>query len=516
MAITKIYKGSQELENVVRIYKGSELLWEKQSGEPTETIIEFTLPSSESFYLAFTKDDELPITISYDDGTSQTLTGSGYKSTSSKSFSAGEHTISISGEGKYSFDSYIMNNSIRNSYITSLILSNKVTALKSSFAINTNLSTLIIPSSVLDISPTAFGALYAPSYTSNFSSFIVHPNNPVYCSIDNIIYSKDKTILVRCATKNVLSMVNIDNATTTINNFAFFQCSNVSSISLNNKVTTLPTGFCAYSSLETITIPNSVINIDSSAFSNCSNLSNVTFEENSSLTTIGLDAFLNCTSLGNINVPASVVSIRNTSFDNTLWYNNQPDGVVYVNQFLYRYKGTAPASTSITVASGTTEICSSAFSGQTGIISVSLPDTLKIIGNSAFANSGLATITIPSSVTTIGTPGGGGSFRGTKLTTITIPSSITRIEASTFRDSLIGTAILPSTITYIGEDAFWTKVKRTIICNAITPPTLAEHWYTFGEVYADGGATIKVPSASVSTYKSAFGWSWYAAVISAK
>lgn len=31
MAIAKIYKGSQELENVVRIYKGSELLWEKQT-----------------------------------------------------------------------------------------------------------------------------------------------------------------------------------------------------------------------------------------------------------------------------------------------------------------------------------------------------------------------------------------------------------------------------------------------------------------------------------------------------
>ena len=31
MVITKIYKGSQELENVVKIYKGSELLWEKQT-----------------------------------------------------------------------------------------------------------------------------------------------------------------------------------------------------------------------------------------------------------------------------------------------------------------------------------------------------------------------------------------------------------------------------------------------------------------------------------------------------
>ena len=39
MAITKIYKGSQELENVVRIYKGSELLWEKQTTPPTNVVV---------------------------------------------------------------------------------------------------------------------------------------------------------------------------------------------------------------------------------------------------------------------------------------------------------------------------------------------------------------------------------------------------------------------------------------------------------------------------------------------
>lgn len=49
MAITKIYKGSQELENVVKIYKGSELLWEKQTG-PTITNY-LTFQSNSSFTL---------------------------------------------------------------------------------------------------------------------------------------------------------------------------------------------------------------------------------------------------------------------------------------------------------------------------------------------------------------------------------------------------------------------------------------------------------------------------------
>jgi hypothetical protein len=47
MAITNIYKGTNELENVVKIYKGSELLWEKQTGPtiPTNYIL-FQSPSS--------------------------------------------------------------------------------------------------------------------------------------------------------------------------------------------------------------------------------------------------------------------------------------------------------------------------------------------------------------------------------------------------------------------------------------------------------------------------------------
>jgi len=46
MAITKIYKGSQELENVVKIYKGSELLWEKQTGPTITNCLTFQSDSS--------------------------------------------------------------------------------------------------------------------------------------------------------------------------------------------------------------------------------------------------------------------------------------------------------------------------------------------------------------------------------------------------------------------------------------------------------------------------------------
>jgi len=61
---------------------------------------------------------------------------------------------------------------------------------------------------------------------------------------------------------------------------------------------------------------------------------------------------------------------------------------------------------------------------------VILPSTLKKIGNSSFRWSGITSIDIPSSVTTIGTCA---FFQANGLTSITIPSSVTRINESAFQ-----------------------------------------------------------------------------------
>ena len=47
---------------------------------------------------------------------------------------------------------------------------------------------------------------------------------------------------------------------------------------------------------------------------------------------IGEEAFLNCTSLEEFNIPSSVVSINGSAFDNTAFYNNafnREDGALY-------------------------------------------------------------------------------------------------------------------------------------------------------------------------------------------
>lgn len=72
----------------------------------------------------------------------------------------------------------------------------------------------------------------------------------------------------------------------------------------------------------------------------------------------------------------------------TSWYENQPEGCVYLGDFLFYYKGTAPADTIVEIKEGTRAINTEAFYGQKGITDFVFCDGIERIGNSAFYNTG--------------------------------------------------------------------------------------------------------------------------------
>jgi len=113
---------------------------------------------------------------------------------------------------------------------------------------------------------------------------------------------------------------------------------------------------------------------------------------------------------------------------------------------------------------------------NSGVATVQLPDTLKLIGDGSFKNTkGITTIIIPNSVTEIGdsafkdssissiiipdsvTHIGNSAFEGTQLTSIIIPDSVAEIGDSAFKDSSISSIIIPDSVTHIGRSAFSTN-----------------------------------------------------------
>lgn len=95
-------------------------------------------------------------------------------------------------------------------------------------------------------------------------------------------------------------------------------------------------------------------------------------------------AFSSCIKLMTINLPAGVTRIGEMAFDNTGWYNSQPNGNVYIGNWYYKYKGTMPANTEIKIADGTVGIADLALFNMYNLTSVSMPATLRYIPNSSF------------------------------------------------------------------------------------------------------------------------------------
>ena len=97
------------------------------------------------------------------------------------------------------------------------------------------------------------------------------------------------------------------------------------------------------------------------------------------------------------------------------------------------------------------------------------------------------------------------------LTSVTMPDSVTTIGDHAFWScSALTTATIGSGVTKIGGHAFWfCSALTNIYCKPTTPPTLGAT--VFSRIAAN--ATIYVPSASVETYQTATNWSSYSSMM---
>ena len=173
--------------------------------------------------------------------------------------------------------------------------------------------------------------------------------------------------------------------------------------------------------------PYTVTSIGRNAFLDCTNLTSVTILD--SVTSIGDGAFSKCRSLTSVTIPGSVTSIGDYAFDYCLSLTsvNIPDGVTSIgNRAFSRCYGL----TSVTIPGSVTTIGEYAFSYCTGLTSVAIPGSVTSIGNYAFwACTDLTSVAIPGSVTSIGNY----AFSECRsLTSVDIPDSVTSIGIGAF------------------------------------------------------------------------------------
>lgn len=197
-------------------------------------------------------------------------------------------------------------------------------------------------------------------------------------------------------------------------------------------------------------LKNETVGIASRAFKNYKNLKYITIPD--SVKYIGKEAFFGCENLDFVNMPDSVIDIGYHAFNETAWYKNQSDGIVYFSYVACDYKGAMALDTSLGLKEETVSIAEGAFKDCTELKKIMVPKSVKIIGAGAFSGcTNLISITVYKGVTSIGSK----AFENcNSLTNITIPDSVTSIGYYAFNNCALTTVTIPPSVISIGEKAF--------------------------------------------------------------
>lgn len=210
----------------------------------------------------------------------------------------------------------------------------------------------------------------------------IHPDNPSYVSVNNVLYNKDKTLLHTVGRSNSGSFA-IPGTVKTIEEYAFEDCTQITALTIPDSITSLlPYVFAGCSGLIEVVWPASIPAIEEYTFTGCSGLKRIVLPN--TLKSIGHCAFSGCASLTAVEIPESITSIGYNVFNSckSLKEVKLPSNLRGVSNGMFRF---CTSLTSITLPEGVTYIGDYAF-GNTALTQITLPKSVSTVTQGAFAN----------------------------------------------------------------------------------------------------------------------------------
>lgn len=357
------------------------------------------------------------------------------------------------------------------------------------------LTDIHIPSSVSLIDQRVF------ENCTDLRSITVAPDNPVYESIDGVLFDKNDHILIHYPSDRANKVYEVPKNTKKIWPQVF---NNLKTIIFPEGMEHIDEGVLwACFSLESVELPNSLISLKSHAIDRCKQLSDVELPPN--LKTIGDSVFFGC-KISKVSIPESLCSIGEYAYcgcpigelyipkaltyigggafagcselkrievdpenpvyeakDNVLFNKEENKLVLYSaglgSEYCIPYgvksigKGAFwnSAIVQLEIPDTVEEICEDAFRVTRALKSVVIPESVKRIGSQAFCESNLETITLPQGLESIEY----GAFEYAQIASITIPNGVRYIQDNTFGScNHLKNIDLPENLISIGDWAF--------------------------------------------------------------
>ena len=241
--------------------------------------------------------------------------------------------------------------------------------------------------------------------------------------------------------RDSITKVVVGKGLTTVGECAFENCESIKSVSLPSGITKIgKNAFYLCFKAETINIPCSVTDIGDSAFNACNSLKSIVLP--SGLKTIGEAAFAACDTVTGLTIPGSVKDIKAYAFNECMGLKT------------------------LKIFSGVQTIGQNAFSGCEELVSVTIPGTVKTIDYLAFGDCyKLKNVSIGYGVETIGNY----VFSDTGLETLTIPDSVTSLGKEILASCTSLRQINVTEELHLNFPSAWGSVSDTVIFNHLKP-----------------------------------------------